>query len=295
MDPQKEIQMESQNTKNGVKTFSRFRWSLVILFFAVTVFMTFTYFINIPVLITLDSVLITAFLFILAILHGIKRYGKKNMLVFFLIVFAVSFSFENVSIRTGFPFGFYHYSPTLGLMTVPVVIIFAYFAMGYLSWMLANVLTGQYTRKLKGKQIFIVPFIAAFIMVMWDLTMDPISSTLQKLWVWHHPGAYFGVPVGNFIGWFFVVFIFYQVFAIYISKYDTISTGKSNAVYNKAFWMEPPVVYGTMALGNILSVFYQYNDVTLSLSLITVFTMLFVTIIASQRILSSRDINESSG
>lgn len=59
--------------------------------------------------------------------------------------------------------------------------------------MLSHVLTGQYSRKLKGKQVFIVPFIAAFIMVMWDLSVDPISSTLQGLWVWIYPGAYFGV------------------------------------------------------------------------------------------------------
>ncbi|MCX6246226.1 MAG: carotenoid biosynthesis protein [Bacteroidetes bacterium] len=286
MEKNKEMATGSEGNKKGIKTISRFRWSLIVLFFFVTVLMTFTYYIDIPALISIESLLITAFLFVLVLLHGIIRYGKKNMLIFFLIVFAVSFSFENLSIRTGFPFGFYHYSPSLGLMTVPVVIIFAYFAMGYLSWMLAHIITGQYTRRLGGKQIFMVPFIAAFIMVMWDLTMDPISSTLQKLWVWHNPGAYFGVPVVNFFGWFFVVFVFYQLFAIYLSKYDTMRPGEDNAVHNKAFWMETPVVYGIMALGNILSIFYQCNDTTLSMALVTVFTMIFVTIVSSQMILN---------
>lgn len=114
----------------------------------------------------------------------------KNISIFFLITWAVSFFFENLSIRTGFPFGFYNYSPTLGFLTVPFIIIFAYFAIGYLSWILSHVLTCQYSRKLEGKQIFIVPFIATFIIVMWDLTVDPISSTLQGLWVWTNSRTY---------------------------------------------------------------------------------------------------------
>jgi len=202
------------------------------------------------------------------------------MLVFFLLTFLVSFSFENLSIRTGFPFGFYNYSPSLGILKVPIIIVFAYFAMGYLSWMIAHILTGQYGKKLAGKQIFIIPFIAAFIMVMWDLTIDPISSTLQQLWVWKTPGVYFGVPVANFAGWFLVVYIFFQLFALYISKYDTVDPGKENGRFNKMFWMESPTVYGIMALGTILSVFYQYNDITRSMALITIFTMGFVTLLA---------------
>ena len=260
--------------------YSRLRWWLIAGFFVLTVMMTFTYFVNLPVLISIDSILITAFLFLIAILNGVKRYGNKNMLVFFLITFLVSFSFENLGVRTGFPFGFYNYSPSLGILKVPIVIVFAYFAMGYLSWMIAHILTGQYARKLSGKQIFIIPLIAAFIMVMWDLTMDPISSTLQQLWVWKTPGAYFGVPVVNFAGWFLVVFIIFQLFALYLLKYDNPDPGLVQEKFNKMYWMESPVVYGIMALGTILSVFYQYNDVTQSMALVTVFTMVFVTIIS---------------
>jgi uncharacterized membrane protein len=260
--------------------YSRFRWSLISGFFVVTVLMTLTYFVNLPLLISIDSILITVFLFVIAILNGVKRYGNRNMLVFFLLTFLVSFSFENLSVRTGFPFGFYNYSPSLGILKVPMIIVFAYFAMGYLSWMIAHILTGQYSKKLSGKQIFIIPFVASFIMVMWDLTIDPISSTLQQLWVWKTPGAYFGVPVANFAGWFLVVYIFFQLFALYISKYDTIDPGKEDGKFNKMYWTESPVVYGIMALGTILSVFYRYNEITQSMALITIFTMGFVTLLA---------------
>jgi putative membrane protein len=203
------------------------------------------------------------------------------MLVFFLITLIVSFSFENFSILTGFPFGFYHYSPSLGMLTVPLVIIFAYFAIGYLSWVLSHVLTGQYSKKLEGKQIFIVPFIAAFLMVMWDLTVDPNSSTLQGMWVWTYPGAYFGVPISNFLGWFLVVYIFFQLFALYISRYDNL---KMDKILNKPYWSEAAAVYGIIGLGTIFSIFYQFNDITISMALVTIFTMIFVTLLALNNI-----------
>ncbi|MDO9045782.1 MAG: carotenoid biosynthesis protein [Methanobacteriaceae archaeon] len=275
--------------KENFKNFSKLRWSLIFIFLMVNVLLIFTY--KNSNLLALDSFLVTALLFILSVFHGKERYGGKNIAIFFLITWAVSFFFENLSIATGFPFGFYHYSPSLGLLTVPLIIIFAYFAIGYLAWMLAHVLTGQYTRKLQGKQVFIVPFIAAFLMVMWDLTVDPISSTLQGLWVWTTPGAYFGVPISNFFGWFLVVYLFFQIFALYLSKYDSLKPEKLSKLSNKPYWMEAVAIYGITALGTILSVFYQYNEITISMALITVFTMIFVALLALVNIMNKKELS----
>jgi len=52
---------------------------------------------------------------------------------------------------------------------------------------------------------FAVPFIAAFVMVMWDLTFDPRASTIEHQWIWEQGGGYFGVPLTNYLGWFFTV------------------------------------------------------------------------------------------
>ena len=275
--------------KENFKNVSKLRWSLIFIFLMVNILLIFTY--KNSNLLALDSFLVTALLFILALFHGKERYGGKNIAIFFLITWAVSFFFENLSIATGLPFGFYHYSPSLGLLTVPLIIIFAYFAIGYLAWMLAHVLTGQYTRKLQGKQVFIVPFIAAFLMVMWDLTVDPISSTLQGLWVWTTPGAYFGVPISNFFGWFLVVYLFFQIFALYLSRYDTLKPEKLSKISNKPYWMEAVAIYGITALGTILSVFYQYNDITISMALITVFTMIFVALLAMINIMNKKKLS----
>ena len=258
----------------------------------VNILLVFTY--QNPNLLAVDSFLVTAIIFLVVFLYAAERYGQKNALVLFLITTAVSLFFENLSVQTGFPFGFYHYSSTLGILPVPLIIIFEYFAMGYLSWIIANILTGQYSKKLEGKQIFILPFIATFIMVMWDLTIDPISATLQGLWVWTNPGPYFGIPISNFIGWFLVVYIFQQIIAIYLSKKDQINPKKSSELSNIPFWSEAPVLYGIMALGTILSIFYQFNDITIDMALITVFTMVFVAILAFVDIINNPDLKKDT-
>lgn len=272
-------------------TFNKLRWSLIALFFIAIVFIAFVN--NVPIVITLKPVIITIFLFVIAGLYGTERYGLKNMVVLFLITWLVSNFFEALSIQTGFPFSFYHYvnMPGPRFLEVPLIIMFAYFAMGYISWTISHILTGQYSKKLEGKQIFIIPFIAAFIMVMWDVTMDPVSSTLQSLWIWQNPGAYFGVPIMNFIGWFLVVFIFFQIFAIYLSKYDAVNPKKDVIFSSKPFWGEMVVVYGIMALDGILRPISNPNDINISMTLVTVFTMLFVTIISLITIMNNRNLS----
>src|SRR6266567_6263396 len=86
------------------------------------------------------------------------------------------------------------------LFLVPLLIGPAYFGTGYLAWVLATVLIGDVRPKGSWFTTFAVPFIASFMMVAWDLSMDPTSSTIQHLWIWEQGGGYFGVPLTNFLG-----------------------------------------------------------------------------------------------
>jgi putative membrane protein len=42
-------------------------------------------------------------------------------------------------------------------------------------------------------------------MTSWDLSMDPMMVAGGN-WIWERPGAYFGIPIHNFIGWWFTTF-----------------------------------------------------------------------------------------
>jgi uncharacterized membrane protein len=152
------------------------------------------------------------------LLHGTKRYGLGGILTFIALALVVSNILENVSILTGFPFGHYHYTAALGpkLFLVPILIGPAYVGTGYLAWVLATILVGPVRRASSGFTTLAVPVIAAFMMVLWDVCFDPLASTLRHWWIWEQGGGYFGVPLTNYLGWFFTVFVFYQLFALFL-------------------------------------------------------------------------------
>ncbi|CAJ35357.1 carotenoid biosynthesis protein [Methanocella arvoryzae] len=277
--------------KNYEENFSLLLYASIIILTIVTVLLIiFNY---IKIIDEMQPVIMTIMILAIVALHGIKRYGLKSMVIFFFIAWIVSHFFEALSIITGFPFSYYNYVNMEGprLFDVPVTIMFAYFSIGYLSWMLAHVITGQYSKKLEGKNIFIVPIIATFIMVMWDLTMDPIASTVHQLWIWTNPGPYFGVPIMNFFGWFLVVFIFFQIYSIYLSKYDIIETLNTTIFTRKPYWAAVAILYLIQATYGIINLRTPpgTQDIFLSMGLIAVFTTLFVTIISLIIISNNRE------
>ena len=174
-----------------------------------------------------------------AFVHGVRRIGWPSMGLFFAITFVISWVMESTSIATGFPFGHYHYSDKLGpkLGTVPLLIMPAYFSMCYVSWNLAHVVLDKFNDHADRLQAFAVPVIAAFIMVMWDLSMDPSRSTLYQAWIWHDGGSYFGVPFVNFMGWFLTVYLIFQAYALVLRRKKAAQLARINGDDQKVSWM----------------------------------------------------------
>ena len=54
--------------------------------------------------------------------------------------------------------------------------------------------------------------VGGLVMTAWDLVMDPIMVAGGN-WVWDVKGAYFGIPLQNFWGWWLTVF---TTFALYL-------------------------------------------------------------------------------
>jgi uncharacterized membrane protein len=194
--------------------------------------------------------MIASSLTLFGLLHGASTYGWRGILFFLIVCLGVSNAFENLSIMTGFPFGWYHYSDAIGpkLFLVPLLIGPAYFGMGYLSWTLARAILGDEDAGLRS---FATPAIASFIMVSWDLTIDPRMSTINGSWVWHNGGSYFGVPVSNFLGWYLTVYVFFQCFAWY--------AGRRFATHTKVpgCWATPLFAYTSIIIAPILGLFLR--------------------------------------
>src|SRR5262249_12158733 len=188
----------------------------------------------------------------LAIVHGIRRYGWKHFVVFFIVAFVISWSYETLSILTGFPFGHYIYTDNLGpkLWLVPLLIMPAYFSMGYIAWTLAHVLLDRYDDRLAGAEVVLVPALASFVMVMWDLCIDPASSTISGSWIWRDGGGYFGVPLVNFLGWYLCVFTIYLMFALYLQR--SAEWTRATNLGDRSTWTLPALMYAAVMLPRLL-------------------------------------------
>ncbi|KMW57111.1 C-1'-hydroxylase CruF [Candidatus Rhodobacter oscarellae] len=197
--------------------------------------------------------------------HGALRYGWRKMFILFIMVFGTGFTFETMSVLTGFPFGHYHYTELLGwqLGVVPVSVMPSYFAFGYISWVLAGIILQRFDNRIIGGEILIVPIIAAYIMSAWDLRIDPLASTINPMWVWEEGGTYFGVPISNFLGWYFVVLIFYLMFALLNRSSNDQPT--PDIVNIKSYWLMAILVYGSQLLDNLTGYMWRENYMVTSL------------------------------
>ncbi len=184
---------------------------------------------------------------VFAFVHGNKIYCLRGILVFMMLSLGSATLFESLSLRTGFPFGHYYFTGVMGpkVFQLPVLLALAYVGMGYLSWVVSLLILGYQDRVLQGRRIVLLPLVASFVMVAWDLSMDPVWANLYRAWVWRDGGSYFGVPVSNFLGWYLTVYLFYQAFALYLRRRAVLPLSPEH-------WRLPVLFYGVSAAGNLL-------------------------------------------
>ncbi len=220
-----------------------------------------------------------------ALVHGAMFYRTRGILIFFAICLVVGNVVENLGARTGFPYGQYYFTGVMGpkLFAVPILLGLAYLGMAYLSWTLARVILGDTGSQLVGARVVTLPLIAALIMVAWDFSMDPVWSTIVHAWIWLEGGAYFGVPVSNFLGWYFTVYVIFQLFALYLKKHSAASDPLP-----PNYWRLPVLFYGISAAGNLLLLIppaaspviadatgipWRVSDITAACALVSIFLM----------------------
>ena len=272
-------------------------WALVVIYGAVTIANT-LFSLAIPI----APLLLVSVIF--ALIHGAMRYRWTGMVAFIAICLVVSNILENTSILTGFPFGHYHYTASLGakLFLVPLLIGPAYFATGYLAWALSTVLIGDVRRESNALTTFAVPFIASFVMVMWDLCFDPTASTVNHAWIWEQGGGYFGVPLTNYLGWFLTVYLFLQLFALYLRFR---SAGHEHTLtLPRSYHAQAVVMYGVMGLTYVLAymvgggnklvtdaagVVWQTASISEARAAVSIYTMIFVAALSAVKLLQGSE------
>jgi uncharacterized membrane protein len=156
------------------------------------------------------------------LIHGANAYRWRGISGFVAISLAVGYLAEALGVHTAFPFGHYYFTNGMGpqLFDVPILMGPAYVGMGYISWTVARVICSAGTREieLNGARLIALPLAASFVMVAWDIAIDPVLSTFAHYWVWVRGGAFFGVPLSNFLGWYATNYLIYQLFVFYLRK-----------------------------------------------------------------------------
>jgi hypothetical protein len=103
---------------------------------------------------------------------------------------------ESVGTSTGFPFGAYSYTGTLGLAvaTVPVLVPLAWIMLGYPAYLAGQALAGPRWGWAVG----------AWTLATYDLFLDP-QMIEAGYWVWDNPDPGLpgipGIPLTNYAGW----------------------------------------------------------------------------------------------
>ena len=235
---------------------------------------------------------------VFAMIHGAKTYRPQGILYFAAISLGVGYFMEVIGVHTGFPFGHYYFTDGMGpkLFLVPLLIGPAYLGMGYVAWTTARVILSpdDTSGELAGTRAVMFPLAASFIMVAWDFAIDPALSTVGHYWVWPQGGAYFGVPVSNFLGWYLTNYLIYQLFVMRL-KWRPETTGLLRLADGRV----AVLFYAVCAAGSVLRVLptagpsavdhpagtvWSVNDINGACALAAIFTMGAFVVLALARL-----------
>lgn len=188
-----------------------------------------------PVL--LGTVVLRPYVFAFLLLYlfaAVTDMGWRRTVLFTAIGWSVAFTAEFFSIRVGIPFGLYHYVPTtadheLWIAGVPFMDSISFVFLAYASWALASLAFLPPIEQGKGRWTFSLPhqgrlslpvlLLTVVFFVLIDVVVDPIAVRgdrwfLGRIFYYPEPGAYFGVPVSNFVGWGVVGWTIMTLFAL---------------------------------------------------------------------------------
>lgn len=150
-------------------------------------------------------------------IYAYRTLGWRNWLAFMLPAVLISLSSELLGTSTGLPFGNYSYLSGLGYKIaglVPFTIPLSWFYLGLTSYLLARAGLSQIFAQ-RWWQAGAIG-LGALLLTSWDFVLDPaMSQTAMPFWYWHQPGAFFGMPYQNFVGWLGTGAVFMTVAALF--------------------------------------------------------------------------------
>lgn len=174
------------------------------------------------------------------------------------LVFLASWAIEAIGVRTGIPFGSYAYTSGLGVFlpgSVPWSVP--------LSWAVASLSVHLLSRKISPT----VPawrrvMAGSLLLLAWDLVLDPAMSSVLSFWNWRVQGIWYGVPLGNLLGWYASGVLFLAILELRAESSEVAPSARSVGgfllllaatplamVAMEGYWMAVAAFFAVAALG----------------------------------------------
>ncbi len=230
----------------------------------------------------LNTVLLRPYVlvFLLIYLLGCSMHlGLKRALLFCIAGYFVAWLSEYSSIHNGIPYGYYYYidhtkGKELWVMGVPFMDSLSYVFLAYASYSVAVMVAsptlfsrGRFyvleTKKIR--ESLYTRILGAVFFVYLDIIIDPIALLgdrwfLGRIYGYPERGAYFGIPISNFVGWLIVGFL--MIYAL--QKIDSYLSETTDRIGYKFPWryLIGPALYVSVLIFN-LSVTFWIGEYTL--------------------------------
>ena len=200
---------------------------------------------------------------VLVVLHAGCTLTYFRGFIFILLASLIGLTFEIVGVRYGTVFGGHYiyqvsnklmflggplFSNKLMISNVPLLVplywaVFIYGGYSIVSSFLFWINKGK-PNKHEGGAILLplLIFLDGLIVVSIDLFMDPLQVQAGN-WVWLEGGPYYGIPIGNFVGWFIVATISTGVFRVF-----EYFSPQEHTKMDKSIFIMPNIGYGLLCI-----------------------------------------------
>jgi uncharacterized membrane protein len=189
--------------------------------------------------------------FSLAFLHTVQQRGWKRALILWAFISFITVAFESIGVLTGVIYGPYHYTDQLGFKLfnlVPLLIPVAWFMVMAPALVMAETILNDLPLSGLAKNLSIAA-LGALIMTSWDVTMDPIMVKAGH-WVWDIKGAFFGIPLQNYWGWWLTSFV---ALSLSLALFGRLSTAGAHG--EQPLPLQMLLMYAVTGLGTVISAF----------------------------------------
>ncbi|MBJ7337032.1 MAG: carotenoid biosynthesis protein [Mycolicibacterium sp.] len=148
-----------------------------------------------------EVTILSVVVFFLAVVADVWRmYGPFGAAIVVGVAGGLGLFAEAVGVATGWPFGHYAYTGTLGLevLGVPIVVPLAWVMMAWPALVVARTLA------VRGPAVVAI---GAAALTAWDVFLDP-QMVAAGHWTWFDPSPALplipGIPLSNYVGWLLV-------------------------------------------------------------------------------------------